>query len=205
MLLEARQESTVLALRSNIRASAEVPPNLLMMSSEVIDAGYTEKRKLCNSSVPLSVIYRPERFPHLGRVLTTKELLARLREKGIKNADIARALDVTPSRVTEMYDGTRALKLDEAVKLSEAFDLEQEPSPRVPALPPQVSELIVQHIAQAIGRPLPQDAPQLRELAEDLRAFSEFVTDPAARESIDLAMAFFQAMRLRRPASAEAS
>jgi transcriptional regulator with XRE-family HTH domain len=138
-------------------------------------------------------------------VLTTKELLARLREKKVKNADIARALGVTPSRVTEMFDGTRALKLDEAAKLSEAFDLEPPPSPQVPALPAPVSQLIVQHIARELGRPLAQDAPQLLELTEDLRAFSEFVTDPKVRESIDLAMAFFQAMRLRRPAPATVS
>jgi hypothetical protein len=145
-------------------------------------------------------IYCPERFNPLGGVLTTKELLARLRDKGIINADIARALKISPSRVTDLFDGDRALKLDEAVKLVEAFDLEQPPSPQVPALPGPVSQLIVQHIAQELGRPLEQDAPQLVELSEDLRAFSEFVTDPKVRESIDLAMAFFQAMRLRRPA-----
>jgi hypothetical protein len=133
-------------------------------------------------------------------VLTTKELLARLRENKIKNADIARALNVTPSRVTEMFDGTRALKLDEAAKLAAAFDLEPEQSPAVSPLPAPVSQLIVQHIARELGRPLAPDAPQARELAEDLRAFAEFVTDPKARESIDLATAFFQALRLRRPA-----
>jgi hypothetical protein len=175
------------------------------MSATVIDTGYTEYRKPCKRILPLSVIYRPERFTQQGGVLTTKELLARLREKKVKNADIARALNITPSRVTEMFDGTRALKLDEAAKLSEAFDLEPPPTPQVPALPGPVSQLIVQHIARELGRPLAQDAPQLRELSEDLRAFSEFVTDPKVRESIDLAMAFFQAMRLRRPAPAAVS
>jgi hypothetical protein len=171
-----------------------------MMSETVMNSTIPKIGRLAIAHVPLSVIYRPERFTQQGGVLTTKELLARLREKKVKNADIARALNVTPSRVTEMFDGTRALKLDEAVKLSEAFDLEPEPSPQVPALPGPVSQLIVQHIARELGRPLAQDAPQLRELSEDLRAFSEFVTDPKVRESIDLAMAFFQAMRLRRPA-----
>jgi hypothetical protein len=156
-------------------------------------------------NLPLSVIYGAKGFRHLRVVLTTKELLARLRDRSVKNADIARALSVTPSRVTEMYDGTRALKLDEAVKLVEAFGLEQEPSPREAPIPAQVSQLIVQHIARELGRPLNEDAPQLQELAEDLRAFSEFVTDPAVRESIDLATAFFQAMRLRRPTLAKAS
>jgi transcriptional regulator with XRE-family HTH domain len=138
-------------------------------------------------------------------VLTTKELLARLRDKKVKNADIARVLNISPSRVTDLFNSDRALKLDEAAKLAGAFDLESAPSPQVPPLPGPVAQLIVQHIAQEIGRPLAQDAPQLRELSEDLRAFSEFVTDPKVRESIDLAMRFFQAMRLRRPAPEEVS
>lgn len=176
-----------------------------MICETVINHGYTENRKLCNSSVPLSVIYQPERFTHLEKVLTTKELLARLRDKGIKNADVARALNVAPSRVTEMYDGTRALKLDEAVKLAAEFDLEQGPSRQVGPLPAPIAQLIVQHIAQEIGQPLQQDDPQLPELAEDLRAFAVFVNDPKVRESIDLAMTFFQALRLRRLAPEEVS
>jgi hypothetical protein len=176
-----------------------------MIAETVINHGYNENRKLCKGHVPVSVIYRPERFFQLRAVLTTKELLARLRDRGIKNADVARALKIAPSRVTDLFDGTRALKLDEAVKLAAAFDLEQQPSQRVSPLPAPVSQLIVQHIAQELGRPLGPDAPQLRELAEDLRAFAEFVTDPEVRESIDLAMAFFQALRLRRPAPAEAN
>lgn len=176
-----------------------------MMSATVIDAGYTEYRKVCKPVLPVSVIYRPERFNQLGGVLTTKELLARLRDKGVINADIARTLKISPSRVTDLFDGTRALKLDEAVRLCEKFDLEPPPSPQAPPLPGQVSQLIVQHIARELGQPLAQDAPQLQELAEDLRAFSEFVTDPKVRESIDAAMNFFQAMRLRRPAPATVS
>jgi transcriptional regulator with XRE-family HTH domain len=176
-----------------------------MMSGTVINRCYTENRNAASGYVPISVIYPPERLPQGSVVLTTKELLARLREKGIKNADIARALGLTPSRVTEMYDGTRALKLDEAVKLAEAFELEPEQAPPVPPLPGPVSQLIVQHIARELGRPLKQDAPQLQELAEDLRAFSVFVTDPTVRESIDLAMTFFQALRLRRLTPEEVS
>lgn len=183
---------------------AEEPPSKAMMSGTVMKTGYTDFRKAYKPAVPVSVIYRPERFPQQVGVLTTKELLARLRDKGVINADIARALNVTPSRVTEMYDGTRALKLDEAVKLVEKFELEQAPSPRA-GLPAPIAQLIVQHIAQEIGLPLQSDAPQLQELAEDLRAFSLFVTDPKVRESIDLAMTFFQALRLRRLAPEEVS
>jgi hypothetical protein len=200
-----RHEWTVDVGTPSVAATALVPPKPSMMFETVITGDYTENRKLCNSRLPVSVIYPTERLRQACGVLTTKELLARLRDRGAKNADIARALSVAPSRVTEMYDGTRALKLDEAVKLVEVFALEQEPGPPVPALPAPVSQLIVLHIARELGRPLKPDAPQLQELAEDLRAFSEFVTDPKVRESIDLAMAFFQALRLRRRAPEEVS
>jgi hypothetical protein len=176
-----------------------------MIAETVMENGYTENRKGCKTPNPLCVIYPLVDNRQPVGVLTTKELLARLRDKGVRNADIARALDVTPSRVTEMYGGTRALKLDEAVRLTEAFDLEPEPSQKVAPLPGPVAQLIVQHIARELGQPLAPDAQQVRELAEDLRAFSEFVTDPKVRESIDLATAFFQALRLRRPAPVEAS
>ena len=178
-----------------------------MICETVIDRSYTENRNDCNSRVPLCVIYPPSAFRQAGGVLTTKELLARLRDRNVKNADIARALQITPSRVTELFNGERALKLDEAAKLVAAFDLEAEQSPdsKVSPLPAPVSRLVVQHIARQLDRPLEEDSPQLEALAEDLRAFAEFVTDPAVRESIDLAMAFFQALRLRRPAPVEAS
>jgi hypothetical protein len=176
-----------------------------MMSGTVINAGYNENRKPYNPLNTLSVIYPPKQISHSRLVITTKELLARLRDRGIKNAEIARALNLPPPRITEMFDGARAVKLDEAAKLVAAFDLELEPSPRVAPIPAPVAQLIVQHIARELGQPLQSDAPQLKELAEDLRAFSEFVSDPKVRESIDLAMAFFQALRLRRPAPATAS
>jgi hypothetical protein len=177
-----------------------------MISETVMAETYTEKRKVCNRDIQISVISPPEAFSQSVCVIDTKELLARLRTKGVINADIARALSIKPSAVTELFkEGGRKLKLDEAVTLVETFELERAPSPPGPPLPAPVSQLIVQHIALELGRPLPQDAPQLQELAEDLRAFSEYVTDPKRRESLDLAEMFFEAMRIRRPASVEAS
>lgn len=171
-----------------------------------MDYGHTEKRNAMQGPVSPFVIYPPERIQQTTAMLTTRELLARLREKGVKNADIARALNVTPSRVTELFDNRRALKLDEAVKLAAAFELiEPLSSRRESPLPPAIARLAVSHIAAQLGIPLAEDDPRLRELAEDLRAFVEFVNDPKVRESIDLAMAFLQAMRIRRPAPEEVS
>ena len=207
MLFHDFHESTVLALRSNSRAKAEVPPNLLMMSSEVIAAEYTDIRKDCNRRIPVCVIYAPEGISQSKGVLTTVELLARLRERKVKNAEIARALNLSASRVTELFDGTRALKLDEAAKLAEAFSLEDGrlSSQRVSPVPAPVARLIVEHVALELGVRLQGNEQKIDELSEDVRAFAEFVTDPKVRESIDLAVAFFQAMRLRRPAPEEVS
>jgi hypothetical protein len=176
------------------------------MSETVMFGGCTENRNTPQGAIPICVISPPNAFGQSVRVLNTKELLAKLRAKGVINADIARALNIKPSAVTELFkDGGRKLKLDEAVRLVEVFELEEAPSPTEPLLPAPVSQLIVQHIALELGRPLPQDAPQLQELAEDLRAFSEFVTDQRARESVELSTAFFRAIRLRRPAPEEVS
>jgi hypothetical protein len=175
------------------------------MSAAFIPEGHTENRNTIQASISECVIYPDCAVRQSTWVLTTHELLRRLGDRGIKNADVARALNVTPSRVTEMYKGGRAIKLDEAAKLVQAFGLEEEPSPRVAPVPPQIAQLIVQYVAAELGVDLEQNAALIAELSEDVRAFAEFVTDPRVRESIDAATAFFQAMRLRRPAPATTS
>ena len=169
-----------------------------------METGYTENRNECKPDISDCVIYGDQPLSQLRVVLTTQELLRRLADRGVKNADIARALNITPSRVTEMHKGLRAIKLDEAAKLVEKFDLESEPSQRVSPLPAPVAQLLVEHVALQLGHSLAPDSQLLAELSEDLRAFAEFVSDPKVRGSIDLAMAFFQALRLRRPGSSEA-
>lgn len=135
-------------------------------------------------------------------------LLALMRERDIRNKDIAAALKLSPSRITELYNGGRDLSLDEAVTLVERFGLDQPPSPQqapappVSALPASVARLIVQYLANELNA---QDNPDLlAELAEDVRAFAQYVTDPKVRDSVEAAEAFFQAMRVRRPSPAQA-
>lgn len=48
---------------------------------------------------------------------TSDQLLAELRDRGIKGKDIADLLGIAPSAVTALYKGKRQLKLDEAIKL----------------------------------------------------------------------------------------
>jgi hypothetical protein len=128
-------------------------------------------------------------------VLDTDELLSRLDARGVRNIDIARALGLPDSRVPEIRKKTRALKLDEAVKLVRVFSLEQE----VPAAPPpdSILRLVVRYVAEQLGVH-PQNG-QLEELTQDVRAFSAFVADPRVRRSVEAAEGFFQALRLRRP------
>lgn len=172
------------------------------MSSAVITERYNDFRNETQYTFPDCVIYADATAGQPSVVLTTVELLARLTDKGVKNAEIARALGVTPSRVTEMFKGDRAIKLDEAVKLVEAFGLESPPSQKAPALPVPVARLIVLYIAAELGVTDP-NRHQVQALAEDVRAFAEFVNDPVARGSIEAAEVFFQAMRLRRPAASQ--
>lgn len=172
-----------------------------MIADTVMPESNSENRNAPQAEIAEVVIAPLNWFSQSEVVLTTAELLARLTERGIKNKAIAEALGVHPSRVTEMFKGERSIKLDEAAKLVSEFGLESPPSQKVPALPAPVAALIVQHVALQLGRPLEEGSSQLQALSEDIRAFAEFVTDPKVRESIDLAMAFFQAMRLRRPIS----
>lgn len=126
----------------------------------------------------------------------TEELLARLRQKGVKNIEIARALGLPDSRVPEIKRKDRALKLDEAVKLVRTFGLEQDQA-AIP-LPAPVVRLLVRYIASELSSPLVDTDPRLEELTEDVRAFAEFVADPKVRRSIEAAEGFFRAMRLRQ-------
>lgn len=129
------------------------------------------------------------------RVLDTDELLARLKAKGIKNIEIAKALDLPDSRVPEIRRKERSLKLDEAVKLVRAFGLEREF--QADPLPAPIVRLVVRYVALELGvEPTNQ---QLEDLTLDVQAFGAFVGDPKVRSSVEAAEAFFRALQLRRP------
>jgi hypothetical protein len=127
-------------------------------------------------------------------MLDTDQLLARLDEKKIRNVDIARALGLPDSRVPEIKRKDRKLTLDEGAKLVRAFELE--PCRLAPPLPPSIVRLLVRHIALELEAPASED--RIEEIAGAVRAFSEFVSDPKHRSSVEAAEAFFQAMRLMR-------
>jgi transcriptional regulator with XRE-family HTH domain len=180
-------------------ARAEVPPKASTICSAVIKRDVTENRNTVQEAIPKRVIYALFGSVHSDPMLDTAELLARIDARGIKNADIARLLDVSPSRVTEIKKGDRKLQLEEAVKLVRAFGLEQDP-PAAP-LPASIVRLLVRYIAERLDASL--ESGHLAELTEDIRAFAELVADPKYRDNVIAAEGFFQAMRLRRPRTEE--
>jgi hypothetical protein len=136
-------------------------------------------------------------------VMDTDELLLRLKERRVRNVDIARVLGLPDSRVPEIRDKRRALKYDEGVKLVRAFELEQ--GQEAEPLPASIIRLSIQYVARRLGVPEARVEPQLADLTEDLRAFSLFVAEPKVRRSIAMAEGFFRAMLLRRPRTQEAA
>ncbi len=180
-------------------ARAEVPPNAWMIADTVMPESVSENRKATQALFAECVIYLWRDCGQTVNMLDTAALLARIDARGISNSDVARALRVSPSRITELRKGERALKLDEAVKLVEAFGLE--PAQQAAPLPLAVVRLLVRYIAERLGAQMEND--QLAELTADIRAFAAFVADPKVRENLTAAETFFQAMRLRRPASLE--
>jgi hypothetical protein len=155
-----------------------------------------DNRRLASSGPTNYVIASELPIRHLRRVLDTDELLSRLEARGVRNVDIARVLGLPDSRVPEIRKKKRALKLDEAVKLVQAFGLE---SDRVVPLPGPIVRLVVLYLAEELGTQ-PRD-DQIRELTEDVRAFAAFVANPRVRRSAEAAESFFEALRLRRPES----
>lgn len=175
-----------------------------MICAEVIGAGYNENREVCKTRFANSVIYPAGCLRQPNLVLTTGELLARLDEKGVRNADIARVLNVSPSRVTEIKKGDRRIQLDEAAKLVVAYSLESPPAPqKVVPLSDRVTRLLVEYVALELGCDPELHHARIAELTKDVRAFAALVADPKVRESEEAAEMFFQALRLRRLASEE--
>ena len=132
-------------------------------------------------------------------VLDTDQLLAALKEKKVRNVDIARVLELPDSRVPEIRRKERALKLDEGAKLVRAFGLE--PAPDAIPLPLPILRLAVRYMATELGYSPEEDDRLLEELLADIQAFAEYVADPKVRRSLEAAEGFFQAMRLRRRSS----
>jgi hypothetical protein len=184
------------------RDTAVTPPSSLMISNAVIPPCYQIRSVDAIGFTNISVDGRYESV-HSEGMLSKGELLAALAAKGVSNADIQRVLDMPSSRVSEILRATpgkettlkpRELTYDEGAKLVRAFLPELNHS--VPPLPVAILRLLVLHIAKALDCTVPEE--QLTELAEDLRAFSEYASDPKVRGNAEASEAFFRALQLRR-------
>src|SRR4051812_29568333 len=93
-----------------------------------------DKRSSCASPATNCVADRPLTPRHVPAMLGSTDLLAalrRLRSDGkTTNADVGRLLSLPSPRVAEIFDGSRAVKIDEMKVLVEHFNLE---GPRPPA------------------------------------------------------------------------
>jgi hypothetical protein len=174
-------------------------PKSAMMSDAFMRRSPTIFGGLVQAQITKWVVEGSDELRQSTGMFDTDELLARLHQKGVKNIEIARALGLPDSRVPEIKRKDRALKLDEAVKLVRAFELEQDQA--AAPLPDPVLRLLVRYIASELAVPLEANEARLEELTADVQAFSEFVADPKVRRSVDAAEGFFRAMHLRRPKS----
>lgn len=193
-------------------ASFDVPPNSSMISETVmVENSVTENRNTTQAVVPESAVYPELLRGHVINMMKTGEilglLLAKVNAKEITKTEIAEAAGIGKSRVSELFgSGTgRNLSHDEAVKLVERFQLESPPAQKVSPVPGPIARLVVLYVAQELGIHLEERPDQLEELAEDVRAFAEYVADPQVRESLDAAEHFFRAIRVRRPGAREVS
>jgi hypothetical protein len=134
-------------------------------------------------------------------MMTGEQILARLEDARVRKSDIAKTLGLPDSRVAEMYGGRRLLKLDEAVKLVETYQLE-ETRDEITPLPLPIARLLVLHVAQAVGHKLSAEDPLVSELAADLRAFALFAADRRVRDSVQAAEGFLRGMQTRRTGAA---
>lgn len=131
-------------------------------------------------------------------VLGSNELLDILRDRiardVMKNADIERVLDLPSSRVSEILAGTRRIRLDEAKKLVEAFELEESSPP----LSEPVARLVVVWTAERLGAAVRPEDPQVADTALDLVELAKFAASPAGRKSVEAFEGFLHGIRLRQ-------
>jgi antitoxin component HigA of HigAB toxin-antitoxin module len=165
-----------------------------MMSNAVINPPYdfcTDNAR-GNTKQDIAAAYESA---HSDAMLGTEDLLSRLDALGIKNVQIAKALGLPESRASDIRARRRALKLDEAVKLVRAFQLEE--AREVPPVPLPIMRLVARHIAERLQARASEAI--LEDVAQDLRAFGVFLADRRVRSSLEAAEGFFQALRYRRP------
>lgn len=146
-----------------------------------------------------TVIARTKNVRRVSAVLTTDNILAELAARKVKRARIAEALGLPAPRITELYKGERRLYHDEAVRLVEAFNLEQPIDP----LPAPVARLLVLHTMNQLGHELDPDSDAVQELALDFQAFAGFAASQAVSRNMLALEAFLRGRQSVHPPSSQ--
>jgi transcriptional regulator with XRE-family HTH domain len=142
-------------------------------------------------------------FDYAAGMLSSRELLDLLDARGVAQADMARALKLPSSRISEMYAGKRQVKQDEAKRLVEAFHVDEGAS--VPPISEQTARLLILHVANTLGQPLSPNDQLVQELALDFQAFSKFARAHLPAPSPEATAGFLYARRADRPAPKRAT
>ncbi len=162
----------------------------------IMQQRYDMRNAVASGKATISVVDELSSPLHSVYMFSTAELLDELRERGVRQADMARALDLPTSRIAEMYSGKRGVRLDEAKTLVEAFGLDE--GPQVPPISEQTARLLILHVANTLGQPLSPEDDRVQELALDFQAFSKFARAHLPAPSPDATSGFLYGRRTGR-------
>ena len=152
------------------------------------------------------IVAPTRRWWQATRMLRQSDILAELIVRGITQGEIADALGIARPNANKLFKPaaktgkTRTLTYDEGVMLIERFGLDRpEPAPVEPMAVP-VARLAVQYVAQQLGVKIDPDDERVEDLAQDIRAYSEFVASAQVGENRDKAQGWLDGRRSRSQA-----
>jgi DNA-binding transcriptional regulator LsrR (DeoR family) len=138
-------------------------------------------------------------------VLRQSDILAELTARGINQGQIAEALGIARPNANKLFNPatktgkTRTLTYDEGVTLIERFNLDQPDDVPVEPMAVPAARLAVQYVAQQLGVRIDPDDERVEDLAQDIRAYSEFVAAARIGENQDRAQGWLDGRRSRSP------
>ena len=140
---------------------------------------------------------------HARTMLRQADILTELAARGIKQGEIADALGITRPNANKLFKPaaktgkTRSLTFDEGVTLIERFGLDKPDDSPVEAMGVRAARLVVQYVAQQLGVKIDPDDGRVEDLAQDIRAYSEFVATAHVGDNQDRAQGWLDGRRSR--------
>jgi hypothetical protein len=187
-----------------MRAAIAVdPPSCSNMSVTVAMQHHYDKRSTLASETTKSVAESRSALLHDLGMITHADLLQWLharRDAGeLANSDLQTLLKLPSSRITEIFNGKRQIKLDEAKAIVDHYDLEA--GPRVAQIPSEALAIVLEELLRQTEGRRPS-ASTLRPLAEGLSRGLQLLADnPAIHANMDAVKAVAQALAVRPPAA----